>query len=460
MNELSIEWPIRLTHLGGTWQVTGSCHLWHLNARQTVMIDCGAFQGSAQEDDLTPYVDVDSLAAVFITHAHLDHAGRLPQLLALGYRGPIYCTAATLALMQLVLGDSLQLAGIRDESALTAFNTLLARHVVLCEYGQTVDVLPSLSVTFEEAGHILGSSYLCFDIKSLHKRVVFSGDLGCRNSPLINDPTPLERADLLVLESTYGDRSHGDRSQRTQQLESIIKRAVVDGGAILIPAFSIGRTQELLYEFEQIWHQHACSKDTDFPEIVIDSPMANKVTDIYQHHEALWDATSRSRQAHGRHPLDFSHAHPVDEHSLHLALVNRLKSTAEPVIVIAGSGMCTGGRIINYLDALIEDPRTDILFVGYQAQGTLGEQIQRAAAGDVVTINQQKRKVNAQVYSLTGYSAHADQDELLAFIGNAEFPVQAVRLVHGSAPAQHTLAEKIRQQFSIPVTITVATEKP
>ncbi len=460
MTATTIDWPIQLSHLGGTWQVTGSCHLWRINSQHTIMIDCGAFQGISDNDELATQVEVERLKAVCITHAHLDHVGRLPQLLALGYRGPIYCTAATHALMQLVLGDSLQLAGIKDESALAAFSRLLARQVVICRYGVPTNILPSLTVTFEEAGHILGSSYLCFDITPLNKRVVFSGDLGCRASPLLNDPTPLNRADLLILESTYGDRLHGDRSQRITQLEAVIKRALSDGGAILIPAFSIGRTQELLYEFEQIWYQHQDAKHINFPEIVIDSPMANRVTDIYQHHDALWDEASQAKQSAGRHPLDFRHAHRVGEHALHLTLVNRLKSTAEPVIVIAGSGMCTGGRIINYLDALIEDPRTDILFVGYQAAGTLGATIQQAAAGQTVIINQQTRRVNAQVSTLAGYSAHADQSELLAFIGDAKLPVGEVRLVHGAAPAQYALAEKIRQRFNIPVTITAETATP
>ncbi|MGM0481468.1 MAG: MBL fold metallo-hydrolase RNA specificity domain-containing protein [Pseudomonadota bacterium] len=445
---------MQIRHHGGFDQVTGSCHELELSADESYLIDCGLTQGTDQDggaDSLEINFYRPSIKALLVTHTHLDHVGRIPYLLAAGFTGPIYCTRATARLLPLVIADALKVGVTRNVVLIENVLQQLEKQLHPIDYNQWLTVSPRLQIRFNNAGHIMGSAFIECQVDN-QQLVVFSGDIGCRNTPLLPDPSPLHSADLLLLESTYGDRQHESRQQRQQRLKKVIERCVKDRGAVLIPAFSIGRTQELLYELEDIWHQLQLADEFNFPEVVVDSPLAADFTDLYGELQELWDQQAKTRLQQGRHPLEFRHCHTINDHDTHMALVNRLKSTAEPVIIIAASGMCAGGRIVNYLQALLPDPRTDVLFVGYQAEGTPGRDIQTyGPTGGYVVLDGKRITIKAQIHTLGGYSAHADQTQLLEFIGSASQPVKKVRLIHGEPQAQAVLADKIRQQFNIPV---------
>ncbi|MCC5855544.1 MAG: MBL fold metallo-hydrolase [Idiomarina sp.] len=444
--------------------VTGSCHELLLRNGQSLLVDIGLFQGSevsgdgADADHQDIEFPIEHVQAVIITHCHIDHVGRLPWLLIAGYRGPIYCTAATAHLLPMVIEDALKVGLTRDARLISAVINLLRTLLVPVPYDTWTAVAEMpLQARFRQAGHILGSAYVEVEevIDGKAFRAVFSGDLGCKNSPLLPDPTPLERADLLVLESTYGNRNHENRLERQQRLQKVIEHCVSDRGAVLIPAFSIGRTQELLYELEDIIHQ---CKARGVPGctwqdmvVIVDSPMAAEFTKQYRVMRDLWDCEAKAKLADNRHPLNFARMHIVESHADHERIVNYLRHTGDPCIVIAASGMCTGGRMVNYLKALLPDPRTDVLFVGYQAQGTPGHAIQRfGPRGGYVDIERERIWIKAEIHTLGGYSAHADQRELLEFMDSPE-PVKHVRLVHGDAPAKKALARAIQARFQCEV---------
>lgn len=434
----------QLIHHGATTGVTGSCHELRLG-RDSLLIDCGQFQGEAGPArlDIVPA----RVRAVLLTHAHIDHIGRLPELLAAGLTAPIYCSEATALLVPVMLADALrhESGGLR-----TATDSLLQRlrHLLRPLPFTEWQRLPLsdgavLYVRLQPAGHILGSAYLELRLPS-GEVVVFSGDLGSGRSALLAAPQPPERADLLVLESTYGDRLHPQGEQRHRQLKAIVERSLRDGGAILIPAFSIGRTQELLCDLEQILSEVRSRQEQwcwrDLP-VVIDSPLGAEVTRLYRRFRRFWRAEAQARLQAARHPLDFSQCVTIADHGAHEALVHRLQQSGEPAIIVAGGGMCQGGRIVNYLQALLPDARTDLLLAGFQAQGTPGRLLQSGCSSlwlDGVEVG-----VASQIHCLSGYSAHADQQELLTFVQGMRSPPRAIRLVHGEPAAQQALALKL-----------------
>ncbi len=283
----------------------------------------------------------------------------------------------------------------------------------------------------------------------MDRRVVFSGDLGAPYTPLLPSPKSPRRTDLLILESTYGDRLHEARRERRQRLRQMIEQALADRGAILIPAFSIGRTQELLYELEEIIHRHqgklaARKRPWEDLEIIVDSPLAARFTETYRKLKPYWDQEARQKLMAGRHPLSFDQLTTIDSHRDHLNTVDYLKKRGHPCVVIAASGMCSGGRIVNYLKALLGDPRTDILFAGYQAAGTPGRDIQKyGPTGGYVVLDGRKYVINAKICTLSGYSAHADQKNLVNFVRRIHVGPQEIRLVHGDPEAKAALAEQL-----------------
>src|SRR5690554_170933 len=445
-----------IIHHGAKQGVTGSCHEFFMAANASVLIDCGIFQGpDALEASQGIDFSLDNVQALIITHCHIDHVGRLPALLAEGFRGPIYCTPATASLLPLVLEDAMKVSN-QSESTTAITLKLMQQQLQALPLEQWLPLWQQPNgqqgyrMRLRNAGHIMGSAYVEFE--SLHAkntnglphRVVFSGDLGCKNTPLLPDPTPLEYADLLVLESTYGDRNHEDREYRQWRLKNVIEKAFIDAGTVLIPAFSIGRTQELLYEIEDIMYADPSWRKMT---VILDSPLASKYTEQYRRLRRLWDDEAKQRLADDRHPLNFERLHVVQSHEQHQQIVELLKDSGEPAIVIAASGMCTGGRIVNYLKALISDDRTDIIFVGYQAAGTPGREIQQyGPRGGYVVLDHQRYDIRAQIHTLGGYSAHADQSELLEFLRTTVKPVHDLRLVHGELAAKQKLAEKVRAQ--------------
>ncbi|WP_418321135.1 MBL fold metallo-hydrolase RNA specificity domain-containing protein [Piscinibacter sakaiensis] len=306
----------------------------------------------------------------------------------------------------------------------------------------------------QPAGHILGSAYVEFEAEHAgsKRRVVFSGDLGAPYTPLLPAPQSPLAADIVVIESTYGDRTHESRKNRRERLQALCEHAFGNGGCLLVPAFSIGRTQELLYELEDIIHRNASRpaaaglawRELD---IIVDSPLAADFTRGYRNLAPHWDAEARKRVDSGRHPLAFEQLTTVADHAAHLKMVDRLARSGRPAIVIAASGMCAGGRIVNYLKAMLGDPRHDVLFCGYQAAGTPGRAIQTyGPRGGHVDLDGQRFQIRAAIHTLGGYSAHADQKDLLNFIGRMRSPPSQVRIVHGDDAAKHTLAGLLRQR--------------
>ncbi|MEW6679338.1 MAG: MBL fold metallo-hydrolase [Pseudomonadota bacterium] len=455
----------RITHHGAVEGVTGSCHQLQLADGASVLVDCGLFQGAetsgegAGSQQMDIRFPLQGVQALVVTHVHIDHVGRIPYLLSAGFSGPILCSTASAHLLPLVLEDALKVGFTRDANLVERVLAQLRRQIVALPYGRWhvlyTGAAAALRVKLHPAGHILGSAYVEFDARegAQATRVVFSGDLGAPYTPLLPAPKSPYGADILVLESTYGDRRHEDRRYRRARLKALVEKALRDKGTLLIPAFSIGRTQELLYELERIIHDHghrpaAPGVNWADLDIIVDSPLAADFTAGYQSLRAHWDAEAKKVLAAGRHPLAFEQLTTVPDHATHQKLVSYLAGNGRPAVVIAASGMCAGGRIVNYLKAMLANPRNDVLFLGYQAAGTPGRDIQTyGPKGGYVDLDGIRIQIRAGIHTLGGYSAHADQKDLLNFIARMRKKPRQIRLVHGDAPARQTLADEIRQRW-------------
>ncbi|MCF4009300.1 MBL fold metallo-hydrolase [Rheinheimera sp. UJ63] len=474
-----LAFPPTFIHHGAVNGVTGSCHEYQLAADYAVLIDCGLFQGDEQgsgsdKANLAIQFPILHIQALIVTHVHIDHVGRIPYLLAAGFTGPIYCSIASAHLLPLVLEDALKVGVTRDEKLIAGFLRAIGRQLVPCEYKQWLNLpdyhgKPTGQFRLQKAGHILGSAYVEIKHYPAASRTVqannpasrkqpkpfitvFSGDLGAPYSPLLVAPKPPYAADVVVIESTYGDKLHDDRRLRVKRLEQVLLHSLQDNGTVLFPAFSIGRTQELVYELEciihrlqgQKIHQQLAWQDLT---VIIDSPLAAKFTTAFQQLLPCWNAEARSKVHAGRHPLSFAQLHTIDSHAEHLATVNLLASTRKPAIVIAASGMCEGGRVVNYLKALLPDAAHQLVFVGYQARGTLGAAIQQyGPRGGYVMIAGERIDIQAEVLTLSGYSAHADKKGLIQFIKGMRHPPQQVRIVHGDNNAKLALQQALELQ--------------
>lgn len=534
---------LSIEHHGAEDGVTGSCHQLIIDENLSVLVDCGLFQGGEADPNLHPQhlgFAVEGVLALIVTHVHIDHVGRIPGLLAAGFRGPIICSQPSAHLLPLVLEDAFKLGISRDSRHVEPYLAMVNDLIVAVPYKQWFSLIDkpdcALKLRLQRAGHILGSAYVELDLthKGKNKRIVFSGDLGSRNTPLLPPPESPEKADILVLESTYGDRVHEDRETRIERLKSAIDRGLRNKGTVLIPAFSIGRTQELLYELEELlemgWstdpdhssndrekcsvndssecgtcesehrrgessetkhcggehrgdsacEENACmsnayeciacedsacgsnacgsalrarrrrkspnlkdSLPTQIP-VILDSPLASRFTKAYREMKPFWDEEAQERLDQGRRPLAFDQLLTIDSHHDHLKMVNHLSTSGRPAIVIAGSGMCNAGRIVNYLKAMLPDPRHDVLFVGYQAEGTPGRGIQQYGPnGGYVWLDDEKVDIRAGVETIGGYSAHADQDDLVRFVEGMDNLPRQIRLVHGDEGAKLALSNAL-----------------
>lgn len=449
---------INILHHGGATGVTGSCHELSSGSgaeRAGLLVDCGLFQGPEAKSSAAIYFPVEHLRALVITHVHIDHVGRIPYLLMEGFTGPIICSRPSALLLPAVLEDSLKLGFASDPDDIQRVVRFIEARLVLLDYNQWHPVWDEpghkLSLRLQRAGHILGSAYVECDLVQgeTHERIVFSGDLGAAHAPLLHQPEPPERADRLVIETTYGDRLHEDRSQRRYRLKSVLAHALADGGTVVIPVFSIGRTQDILYEFESLideFGDELIAEGLSWRDLqlVLDSPLAATFTKLYRQLKPYWSDEARALLSQGRHPLSFEQLMLVDSHEEHLRLVNYLAHSHTPAIVLAGSGMCTGGRVVNYLKALLGDARNDVLFVGYQAEGTPGRDILTySASGGWLALDGKRYTIKAQVHQVGGYSAHADQDDLLRFIKGIPKAPREIRLVHGRPAAKRAFVERL-----------------
>jgi len=423
---------MKITHLGAKNCVTGSCHLVQILPDSpdstNILVDCGKAYGHDRELPFDQFpVKPDKIDYLFLTHAHIDHIGRVPNLIDAGFQGEIICTHATKALLIPMLHDALSFSNRTDKEIHKLENKIDDLSWGF-ELHETFSLKQDITFKLSNAGHILGSCFILFnfadpDAKDFNlkvtRKVIFSGDLGCTDTPILPDPDPPEACDLLVLESTYGDRNHTNRKDRLKTLEKILKKALSDKGIVYIPAFSLGRTQELIYELDRI--------KTKVP-VFIDSPLGLKITKIYSSLEEFWDKEAKRLKSKGDHPIDFKNLYAVEKYQDHKRLLN-IKG---PAIIIAGSGMCTGGRIVDHLKHGLDDPKNDIFFVGYQAKGTPGRKI-----------IEKQTPVKAGTHTLTGYSAHADQNTLVNWVKSMPQPPKQIHLVHGEPNARKALAQAL-----------------
>ncbi|MCP4021071.1 MAG: MBL fold metallo-hydrolase [Desulfobacteraceae bacterium] len=414
---------MKITHLGAQNCVTGSCHLVQTPA-VNILVDCGKAYGSDPELPFEKFpVAPEKIDYLFLTHAHIDHTGRVPDLIGAGFNGEIICTHATKALLTPMLRDALSFSSRTDKQI-----KLLEEKIDDLSWGFELDEAFSLKkkITFKlkNAGHILGSCFIQFTFPAQPKNftVTFSGDLGCKDTPILPDPDTPDTCDLLIMESTYGDRNHENRKDRINTLKKALDKALADDGIIYIPAFALGRTQELIYELDRI--------KTKVP-VFIDSPLGLEITELYSTLEDFWDKEAKSLKSKGDHPIDFKNLYSVERYKDHKKLLN-IKG---PAIIIAGSGMCTGGRIVDHLENGLNDPANDIFFVGYQSKGTPGRKIIK-----------KKTPAKAGIYTLTGYSAHADQNALISWVNAMPEPPKEIRLVHGEDNARKTLARILEKK--------------
>jgi metallo-beta-lactamase family protein len=317
------------------------------------------------------------------------------------------------------------------------------------EYQETFDLEKNIVFELGCAGHILGSCFIRFQDRKDGSAIVFSGDLGNSDTPILKDPDSAGRANLLFLESTYGDRLHEDRALRMLRLAEVLDHCLSDGGKVFIPAFSLGRTQEILYELDRIFSDPDCQRrfpglaSGARPPVFVDSPLGLEITGIYSSLADFWDEEAKALLAKGDHPIDFERLYGVEKHVDH----GKLLDVKGPAVIIAGSGMCTGGRIVNHLAAGIGKTENDIIFVGYQAAGTPGRTIQEHADGNgAVVLDGKEGRIRAGVHTMSGYSAHADQRGLLDWVGRMSEKPGQIKLVHGERRAQKVLAEKLTEK--------------
>ncbi len=448
---------MRLTFLGACHEVTGSCTLLEINGKYG-LVDCGMEQGKnvfANEPLPISPAQVDFL---LLTHAHIDHSGNIPKLYKDGFQGKIFTTGITTKLCGIMLRDSAHIqeseAEWRNRKNKRSGEPLIEpdftiqdvegalTHFVPCEYGQRIQVAEGVEVRFTDIGHLLGSA--CIEIwlteDGVTKKIVFSGDVGNINQPIINDPMPVAEADYVVLESTYGDRLHGERPDYIGTLAGCIQRTLDRGGNVVIPAFAVGRTQEMLYFIREIKERGLVTGHPDFP-VYVDSPLANEATTIFQEcSSAYFDSETRALLDAGVNPLVF----PGLRRSLTSDDSKQINFDSEPKVIISASGMCDAGRIRHHLKHNLWRKESLVLFVGYQSAGTLGRTLYEGAKH--VRLFGEDVEVNAEIAVMPGISGHADKNGLLAWLGKFAQKPGKVFINHGEAASADSFTACLREE--------------
>ena len=441
---------MKIKFCGASTGVTGSCHLL-TSGEHKILLDCGQFQGGKAQDALNyekfPF-EPSEIECVVLSHAHIDHCGRLPLLTKRGFEGKIYCTDATADLLSVMLKDSAYIheketewknrkaerAGreqveplytIEDaEKALSLVSPIL--------YDQQIEINSDMKIVFNDAGHILGSAIteLWVTEDDKESKIVFSGDLGMEGRPILRDPTYIKKADYVIMETTYGNRIHKELGSGVDKLIEIILNTTRRGGNVVIPSFAVGRTQELIYELNRFYDSNnEYRKELDKIFVYIDSPMATTATEIFRRNAQVFDEETREYILKGDNPLEFKNL-----------------KFKEPKIIISASGMCEAGRIRHHLKHNLWNPKNSIVFVGYQGQGTLGRSLVEGIK--MVTLFGEEIQVNAEIHNLEGFSGHADQNGLFAWLAHFEQKPKQIFLVHGEEESKKDFAKLVNEKLS------------
>jgi metallo-beta-lactamase family protein len=448
---------MKIQFWGAVRTVTGSTHLLMVNGSR-ILLDCGLFQGKRQEsferNRNLPF-DGNTIDALILSHAHIDHSGNIPSLVKDGFKGNIYTTPATRDLCSAMLRDSghiqeydvVYINKKRAKKGLPPVEPLYTvddaaeslKYFVTVGYSRPLPVVPGVSVTFRDAGHILGSAIVVLDVEENNQksRLVFTGDLGRKDMPILRDPEIVEEVDHLIIESTYGDRQHDPAEAASKALRDVIVDTYRRGGKVIVPAFSVGRTQELVYALHQL------TEAKDIPElpIFVDSPLSVNVTEIFRLHPECYDQEVNQFLSEGdrRDPFGFHRLTYIRS----VEGSKDLNFLREPAVIISASGMCEAGRILHHLKNSIEDPRNTVLIVGWQAPHTLGRRL--VERQPVVKIFGEEYSLKARVETINGFSAHADRDELLDYVRQlGAGRLKAALVVHGEETSSLSLADGLR----------------
>ena len=459
---------MKIKFCGASSGVTGSCHLL-TTENHKILLDCGQFQGGKAQDALNyvpfPFNPAE-IECVVLSHAHIDHCGRLPLLVKRGFRGKIYCTDATADLLDVMLKDSGYIhekeAEWKNKKAIRAGKPLIEplytydeaveslKYVSPILYDQQININENMKIVFNDAGHILGSAIteLWITENNTTSKLVFSGDLGVPGRPILRDPTIIKKADYLIMETTYGDRLHPENSASINELIDIVLKTTKRGGTVVIPSFAVGRTQELIYQFNRFYEDNSNYKaELDKLMVYIDSPMATTATEVFRRNAQVFDEETKEYILKGDNPLDFKNL----KFTRTTAESQMLNSDRTPKIIISASGMCEAGRVRHHLKHNLFDSKSSVIFVGYQAEGTLGRSIVEGAKD--VTLFGELIHVNAEIYNLEGFSGHADQNGLINWISGFEQKPSQIFLVHGEEASKHAFADLIKDKLHLDGTV-------
>ncbi len=465
---------MKIKFCGASIGVTGSCHLITTDKHQ-ILLDCGQFQGGKAMEEMNkePFpFDPAKIECVVLSHAHIDHCGRLPLLFKRGFKGDIYCTDATADLLEVMLKDS---AYIHEKDAEWQSKKNLRTGKPAVEplytsadaegalklvkpilYDQLIEINPEIRIVFNDAGHILGSAIteLWITEGENTSKIVFSGDLGVNNRPILRDPVKIKKADYVIMETTYGNRLHPTNSTSIDELINITLATIKRGGSIIIPSFAVGRTQELIYQFNMFYEQHPeYQKQLENVNVYIDSPMATTATEVFKKNAQVFDEKTKEYILNGDNPLDFKNL-KFTRNTADSQMLNTDKSSK---IIISASGMCEAGRIRHHLKHNLWDSRNSIVFVGFQAEGTLGRMLVEGAKE--VKLFGETVVVNAQIHNLEGFSGHADQNGLIDWVSGFQVEPKQIFLVHGELESKMDFAKTIGEKFKYhPVVVTSNSE--